>query len=575
MGTRAARARAVSAAAADTRGAGAGTGRAGRNGTRRILYRGGRIHSPASPFATAMLVEDGRIAWLGSDPAADALAAEETVDLDDALVTPAFVDAHVHVTATGLALDGLDLSRAPSLAHALDQLAEHVRRRPSDVVLGTNWDETAWPEGRPPTAAELDRAAGGVAVYLSRVDGHGAVVSSALAARCGAPGRPGWLGDGRCRGEAHHAARAAAYDSVSAGQRRAAQRQVRAHAAALGIAALHEMAGPEVSSADDLSDLLALAAAEPGPVVHGYWAGEIDTAVALGAGIGGDLFVDGSLGSRTAALRAPYADAAAGDAGLTGGGAGAGSPAAGNRGLLHLDADAVSGTVVQAAEAGLQTGFHAIGDAALDTVLDGFERAADKIGLPRILAGRHRVEHCEMADAAQIARMARLGLTAVVQPAFDACWGGRDGMYAQRLGADRAGAMNPFAAMAAAGVVLALSSDAPVTPLDPWGGVRAAVAHHTPSAALSARAAFAAATRGGWRAARADGDGSGLLAPGAPATFAVWQVAGELVVQVPDSRVAAWSTDPRAAVAGLPDLDGPTPTCVRTVVRGTVIHDLL
>ncbi len=75
--------------------------------------------------------------------------------------------------------------------------------------------------------------------------------------------------------------------------------------------------------------------------------------------------------------------------------------------------------------------------------------------------------------------------------------------------------------------------------------------------------------------ARADGDGSGLLAPGAPATFAVWQVAGELVVQVPDSRVAAWSTDPRAAVAGLPDLDGPTPTCVRTVVRGTVIHDLL
>ncbi len=539
---------------------------------RRVLYRGGRVHSPASPFATAMLVEDGRIAWIGSDAAADALTAEEIVDLDDAVVTPAFVDAHVHVTATGLALDGLDLSGAPSLAFALDQLAEHVRRHPATVVLGTNWDETAWPEARPPTAAELDRAAGGAAVYLSRIDGHCAVVSSALAARCGAPGMRGWLGDGRCQGEAHHAARTTAYDNVSVGQRRAAQRRTRAHAAALGIAALHEMAGPEVSSADDLSDLLTLAAAEPGPAVHGYWAGDIDTALALGVGLGGDLFVDGSLGSRTAALRAPYADAPGGADGHTrindhG--------SVDDRGLLHLDADTVYETVVQATEAGLQTGFHAIGDAALDTVLDGLDRTADKVGLPRILAGRHRVEHCEMADAAQIARMARLGLVAVVQPAFDACWGGQDGMYARRLGADRAATMNPFAAMAAAGVVLALSSDAPVTPLDPWGGVRAAVAHHTPSAALSARAAFSAATRGGWRAARADGDGSGLLAPGAPATFAVWQVAGELVVQVPDARVTAWSTDPRAGVAGLPDLDGPTPTCVRTVVRGTVVHDLL
>uniref|UniRef100_UPI0020256F55 amidohydrolase family protein n=1 Tax=Frankia sp. CiP1_Cm_nod1 TaxID=2897160 RepID=UPI0020256F55 len=479
VGTRAAR-----AGAAGPQEAAAGPGRAGPHGARRVLYRGGRIHSPASPFATAMLVEDGRIAWLGSDAAAGALAAEKTVDLDDALVAPAFVDAHVHVTATGLALDGLDLSGAPSLAHALGQLAEHVRRQPTDVVLGTNWDETAWPEGRAPTAAELDRAAGGAAVYLSRVDGHSAVVSSTLAARCDAPGRPGWLGDGRCRGEAHHAARTTAYDSVSAGQRRSAQRRARAQAAALGIAALHEMAGPEVSSADDLAGLLALAAAEPGPAVHGYWAGDIDTAVALGAGLGGDLFVDGSLGSRTAALRTPYADAPTGGAG-TGRRAGADGEAAGNRGLLHLDVDAVSATVVQAAEAGLQAGFHAIGDAALDTVLDGFEQAADKIGLPRILAGRHRVEHCEMADAAQIARMARLGLTAVVQPAFDACWGGRDGMYAQRLGAGRAGAMNPFAAMATAGVVLALSSDAPVTPLDPWGGVRAAAAHRTPSAALS------------------------------------------------------------------------------------------
>ncbi len=523
----------------------------------RVLYRGGRVHSPASPFATAMLIDHDTVAWVGSAAASDAMSADEIVDLDDALVTPAFVDAHVHVTATGLALGGLDLAPARSLLAALDQLADHARRHPATTVLGTGWDDTAWPEDRPPSIAELDRAAGGAPVYLARVDGHCAVVSSALADRSGARGAAGWLGDGRCQGDAHHIARAAAYGSVSAHQRRAAQRRVRSHAAALGIAALHEMAGPAVSSADDLSDLLALAAAEAGPDVHGYWAGDVETALALGAGLGGDLFVDGSLGSRTAALRVPYADAPD------------------NHGIARLDADAVCELIVQAGEVSLQAGFHAIGDAALDIVLDGCERAAAKIGLPRMLAARHRVEHCELADTAQIARMARLGLLACVQPAFDARWGGPEGMYARRLGSGRAQAMNPLAAMAAAGVVLALSSDAPVTPMDPWGGVRAAVTHHTRASALTARAAFSAATRGGWRAARADDDGSGVLVPGAPATFAVWRVPGELVVQVPDARVAAWSTDPRAGIAGLPDLDGPDPACVRTVIRGTVIHDLM
>ena len=176
-----------------------------------------------------------------------------------------------------------------------------------------------------------------------------------------------------------------------------------------------------------------------------------------------------------------------------------------------------------------------------------------------------------MLDAPLIAALARYGVVASVQPVFDARWGGREGMYAERLGADRAAPLNPYAAMAGAGVALALGSDSPVTGLDPWGAVRSAVAHRTPGSGLSARAAFAAHTRGGWRAAREDGTGD--LVPGAPATFAVWDVAGELVVQTPDDRVAGWSTDPRAGVAGLPDLAGPDPACRLTVIAGTPVFD--
>ena len=124
--------------------------------------------------------------------------------------------------------------------------------------------------------------------------------------------------------------------------------------------------------------------------------------------------------------------------------------------------------------------------------------------------------------------------------------------------------------MQSAGVPLALGSDSPVTPLAPWQAVRAAVYHHQGSQRLTARSAFTAHTRGGWRAAGLRG---GRLAVGEPATFAVWHC-GDLVVQTPDERVAAWSTDPRSGVPGLPSVhpEAPDPICLRTVVAGRTVY---
>lgn len=170
-----------------------------------------------------------------------------------------------------------------------------------------------------------------------------------------------------------------------------------------------------------------------------------------------------------------------------------------------------------------------------------------------------------------VAAFAELGLTASVQPAFDAAWGGPDGMYARRLGAERAATLNPYAALLRAGVPLAFGSDSPVTPLDPWGTVRAAAHHRTPDHRVSVRAGFTAHTRGGWRAVGRD-DG-GVLVPGAPADYAVWRT-GDLLVQAPDDRVARWSTDPRSGTPGLPDLSpgADLPVCLRTVVFGQNVY---
>ncbi|MFE2039284.1 amidohydrolase [Streptomyces scopuliridis] len=526
------------------------------------LLRRGEVHSPADPFATAMVVERGHIAWVGSEGAADSFASgvDEVIDLEGALVTPAFTDAHVHTTATGLALTGLDLSGARTLPEALSLVREHRTAHPGDrILLGHGWDSARWPERRPPTRAELDDAAGGRPLYLTRIDVHSAVVTTALLDLVpGVASLTGYHPDAPLTAAAHHAVRAAAHGSISARQRTEAQRAARVRAAALGIGALHECGGPEISDEEDFTGLLRLAEDEPGPRVHGYWAERITDEKGarrvqeLGAvGAAGDLFVDGSLGSHTAALHEPYADAA-------------------HTGAAQLDAAAVAAHVVFCTEAGLQAGFHAIGDAAISTVVEGVRAAAERLGMARIRGARHRIEHAEMLTPETVAAFAELGLTASVQPAFDALWGGADGMYAQRLGADRARTLNPYAALLRAGVPLAFGSDSPVTPLDPWGTVRAAAFHRTPEHRISVRAAFTAHTRGGRRAMGRDD--AGTLVPGAPADYAVWRTE-ELVVQAPDDRVARWSTDPRSGTPGLPDLTPgrPLPECLRTVVAGQTV----
>jgi predicted amidohydrolase YtcJ len=507
---------------------------------RTVRYLNGRFYSAADPRATAMLFRGDRIAWLGQS--ADAPSADETVDLAGALVTPAFVDAHLHATDTGLASEGLDLSGARSAAELLDAVAAFAASRPADgLVHGHGWDESTWARQTPPTAAELDRAAGGRPVYLSQASVHSALASTSLLGA--AQGVAGYDASGWVREQAHHAVRAVALGSLTARQRTAAQRTALARAASMGVAAVHECAGPGTSSEADFASVLALSG-HGLPQVFGYWGelGGAQRARDLGAaGAAGDLYADGALGSRTASLRHPYLD---GDGGC---------------GEAFVTAEQAGEHLLDCIRVGVQGGFHAIGDAAIATVLDGFAIAAESVGVDRLRAGRHRIEHVELIDKAMIARMVEFGVIASVQPVFDALWGGTDRMYAQRLGVDRALASNPIGAMHATGVSLAFGSDSPVTALDPWAVVVAAAAPRNPVYRMSVRAAFAASSRGGWRAAGVDG--VGVLAPGASATVAVWDTPGGVQGGLP---------------VLLPDLDGavpPRPVCRRTVLHGETIFE--
>lgn len=526
------------------------------------LLVGGRIYSASAPDATALAVTDGVVVWLGADHVGRALHPDaEVIDLDGALVTPAFVEPHLHTTAYGLQRSGLDLSETDSLAQCLELVAKFAAARPDGVILADGWDETRWPEGRPPTVAEIDAAVPrGRPVYLARIDGHSAVASPALLDTVpGLGDAAGYRAGEPVRADAHHLVRAAARALLTREQRDAARRTALDIAAARGVVAVHECAGPDIEGETDLRELLAF---EHGVQVRAYWGQAVRSADEardllhdLGAhGLAGDLFVDGSLGSHTAWLRDPYSDAS-------------------GTGVSYLDAAQIADHVRACTEAGVQAGFHAIGDAAMDAVVAGIGQVVAELGGPAVAARGHRVEHAELLDSAQIEALSRWGVIASVQPVFDREWGGTDGMYAERLGVTRAAALNPFAAMAGAGVSLAIGSDAPVTALDPWAAIRAAVHHRTPGHGLSPRAAFAAATRGAWRAGGVRDGVAGTLVPGAPASYAVWE-ADELVVTAPADSVQRWSTDPRSRVPGLPPLapGADLPRCVRTVREGTTIY---
>ncbi|MFJ5956294.1 amidohydrolase [Paenarthrobacter sp. NPDC092416] len=530
------------------------------------LYRNGSIYTAADPFATAMVVDGDTVAWVGSEQAATSIADStmEVIDLRGALLAPGFVDSHAHLTETGIALAGLQLSGVRSAKELLDAVAA----APGDgVVLGHGWDETGWADPELPTLEQLERAGRGRQVYLSRIDVHSALVSQALVAAAGLTGTDGFAGHAHVVRAAHTAARLTARQ-VSEPDRRSYQAEALREAAANGYVALAEMSAPHICTVDDLRMAVSWNTAGASPEVLPYWgelASSADHAQSILDGLGvrvlglaGDLNMDGSIGSRTAALRDDYSDAA------------------GERGNLYLAVDEAAKHLAACSLLGVQAGFHIIGDAGLDAALEALDVAAAEVGEQRIRAAGHRFEHVEVADQVSVDKLAKYSITVSVQPGFDAAWAGPGGLYEQRLG-DRSKTMNPFASFYASGVPITFGSDSPVTPLRPWSSIRACLEHSNPEQRISARAAFLGHTRAGWRATRNRNPLMGQLVPGAPASFAVWEVE-ELMVQVADSRVQSWSTDPRARTPLLPALDtGTDPVCLQTVREGQELfaHEIL
>jgi predicted amidohydrolase YtcJ len=216
--------------------------------------------------------------------------------------------------------------------------------------------------------------------------------------------------------------------------------------------------------------------------------------------------VDGSIGARTAALAHPYEDGT--DAGR----------------LFHAD-DSLAEFFHAGHNAGLQVGVHAIGDRAIEQVLDTWERvylALDSRERRHFRARRHRIEHFVLPSPDQIERAAMLGVAVSVQPAFDRLWGQGGGMYEERLGPARAMAAHPIRTMLDRGIEVGVGSDSPITPLDPMLAIAALEEHHEPAQRLTRLEALKLHRVGSARLGHQETK-KGALEPGRHADFAAYE----------------------------------------------------
>lgn len=474
----------------------------------KTLYRARAVCTQSHPATGEwVLVDERHVQRVGTG---DPPEADRVVDLPGATITPGFVDSHVHLTLTGLAMANADVENARHKGELL-AIARERAALPTPVVWLQGFDETRWSDPGLPSLAELDEVtARPLAIW--RADGHvclansAAIVQGGVADLPGAEGASAGVHGGRVRMEANARLHRWFAQTLTDHQVQELQLQAAGLAAARGVTSIHEMSMPAGQGLRDLEVFLAHRDRLPVDALPIVATTDVPQIMDLRLPtIGGDLPVDGSIGARTAALGAPYADGA-------------------GEGATYFEDEALEGFFLDGHAAGLQVGVHAIGDRAIEQVISAWERVyatLDSRGRRHFRARRHRIEHVEMASESQIERAATLGLAASVQPAFDAAWGHDGGLYEIGVGARRAAAMNPFRTMLERGLEMGAGSDTPVTPLDPMGAVNALERHHDPGQRLSRAEAIRMSTIGGARLAHQE-DKKGALAPGSHADLAAW-----------------------------------------------------
>jgi len=429
------------------------------------LFHNAHFHTMtnANTTYTAVLIENGIITALF--PTAPNIDCPH-IDLQGTHVYPGFIDAHTHCFEGGLYQHGADLSNCTSIADVLDKL--HTTEPFSNMVFAFRFDENNIKEKRFPLRSELDKLFPNTPVLLRRVDGHSCVVNTAAQYII-----PQTLpNDGLLRKELNDLAAHSFHKNLNSESILKCYHQAQTLALANGLTGIHTMIGD--AQQDPLHFGLFLQHMQDfiinfTPYPQCFNIAEVCKITCQhnqrNTRIGGCILADGSFGSHTAALSEPYID-------LTE-----------CYGTLYQTQQTWEAFIAEAHAQGMQVGVHCIGDSAIMQIILAVQKArqASVTSYPP----RHELIHCEYVTDEMIPLIKRNDLYPVMQPMFDALWGGENGFYASVIGKDRVKYLNRFKSLTEAGITVCGSSDWYVTDLSPIAGINAAVNHHNYSERLS------------------------------------------------------------------------------------------
>lgn len=421
---------------------------------------------------SAIAIAHGEILGTGTDAEIKARfegPLTQLIDLHGAFVMPGFNDAHAHLGMGGRIRLSVDLIGVKSLAEMQARIRTAAQKAsPGQWLTGGGWDHTLWPGGRLPDRNDIDAATEGHPAIFTRVDGHIAIVDSAALESASitktTPAPEGGEIDHGPDGTPTGILRETAQGLVNVPPPTPEQRR---RGLELAIEDAYSHGVTTVQDFSDWDDFLVFEQMEREgklPVRISEWLRFADplnveeeqrahhpatdrmlhTTMLKG-------FMDGSLGSRTAAMNAPYAD----------------DP--GNSGIPRYTQSELNAMAIERARAGYQMGFHAIGDRAVEMALDAFALAEPQAPSRDL---RWRIEHSQVVGPGDFARYKQLGVIASMQPNHlltDMAWAGA------RLGPERSKYAYAWKSFLDAGVPLAYGTDYPVEPITPFRGVYASV----------------------------------------------------------------------------------------------------
>jgi predicted amidohydrolase YtcJ len=507
-----------------------------------ILTGDGLAHETPMTVS-AMAIRNGKIVAIGTDVSVKNLAGPETQlqDLKGIFVMPGLNDAHTHLGGAGQTKLNVDLTGCASLEEMLQRIQAKAQQSSAGHWLtGGGWDHTLWANQALPTRQDLDKVTGNHPAILERIDGHIAIANSAALKAAGITNSTkspqGGAIDLDSNGQPTGILRETEMEEVekiipppTPEERRAGLELAIADATSHGLTSVQDFSEwqdflvfEDLEKEGKLNIRISewLPFNDPLETLKTHRAHHDVNDPMLHTGMLKG-FMDGSLGSHTAAMKAPFAD----------------EP--NNSGLARYDQANLNTMAVERAEAGFQLGFHAIGDRAASMALDAFSQTYDACPelapqdknpykvprcWPTVAQGhRDRIEHAQVVDSADIPRFAKLGVIASMQPNHlltDMNWA------LDRLGPQRAAYSYAWKAFLDAGVVLAFGTDYPVEPVTPFRGLYAAVTRaneagtktYFPKDVLTRSQAIYAYTQGSAYAEFAE-KRKGKLVPGYDADF--------------------------------------------------------